>query len=744
MNPSRALCVNAAYVVAAVCVYMPVAEGIASGNIILSETASFLGEAEYDWASEISGEQGDINGDGFGDVVIGAYGNDDNGDMSGQAYLVFGRDSGWGALVDLDSVSTSYIGESEGDWFGFDTLHTGGDLNGDGLFDVVVGAMLSDRAFEDAGAVFVVFGRSTGWMKDTPATAADVVFTGEAAFDWAGRMISAGDLDGDGIDDLVAGACAYGGSRGKVYVVLGRTSGWPTIAGLEQADATMVGEHSDDWAFRVDAGRDANGDGLEDLLVGAIGNNDGGDDAGKVYFVPGTPSIVSYSEVVLGLAPGSFVGEEPGDDAGISVALAEDLNGDTLDDILIGARGNDENGYYSGQAYVVFGRQAGWTQNFDLSAADASFLGESDWDLAGNAVDGAGDVDGDGLGDIIIGAYGNSEAFTGAGQIYAVLGRTLGWGQDSLLSSADGSFFGTEAGENAGLTLAGAGDLDGDGLADILVGAHFNSLNGTHSGRVYLISGSPCWDVDWDQVGACDGDCDDNDPLAYPGAPEQCDGQDNDCDGIVDNGVDEDGDGDGYTPCQGDCDDLDGSRHPSAGEVCDGLDNDCDPTTDEDVDGDGDDQTICQFDCDDSDAAVYFGAAESCDGADTDCNGVVDDMDGDHDGYSPCGPAIEDCDDSDPYINPASAEDCEDGIDNDCDGQIDGSDPECPDSDDDSSDDDDSSAIQDDDDDSSPEPGDDDVTEPGCGCVADARRGPGPGMLGLLLWFLIRSSLRRL
>lgn len=184
-------------------------------------------------------------------------------------------------------------------------------------------------------------------------------------------------------------------------------------------------------------------------------------------------------------------------------------------------------------------------------------------------------------------------------------------------------------------------------------------------------------------------DCNDDDSLIRPDRSDPCDGIDNDCDGLVDEGrvfyADEDGDGYGdpnnaieacsaplgYTTDNTDCDDTNSHFSPMAKEGCDGYDNDCDGVVDnvELADEDGDGYFGCE-DCDDHRASVYPGAEEVCDGHDNDCNGQIDENNGgvdeDGDGYAGC----DDCNDSDAVINPGEDEYC-DGVDNNCDGRPD-------------------------------------------------------------------------
>jgi hypothetical protein len=188
------------------------------------------------------------------------------------------------------------------------------------------------------------------------------------------------------------------------------------------------------------------------------------------------------------------------------------------------------------------------------------------------------------------------------------------------------------------------------------------------------------FDADGDGVSACGGDdCNDWNAAVRPGAPEACDGLDSDCDGVVLQ-QEQDHDGDGWFDCNGDCDDADPRAHPGQPEDCiNGVDDDCDGLVDESVDLDGDGRS-CEADCNDEEGTVYRFAPELCDGLDNDCDGQVDEtFDDDGDGFAALGRAgcaggqfWWDCDDTNPAVHPRLGEiDCADGLDDDCDGQID-------------------------------------------------------------------------
>jgi hypothetical protein len=175
------------------------------------------------------------------------------------------------------------------------------------------------------------------------------------------------------------------------------------------------------------------------------------------------------------------------------------VNGDGYDDILVGARRNDDGGLDAGKTYLVLGKASGWAMDMNLTDADASFYGENGGDYSGFSVAGAGDVNSDGYDDILIGAFENCEAGDTTGQTYLILGKASGWTTDINLSNADASFCGEEWGDQSGWSVAGGGDVNGNGADDMLIGAYCKASGGRNAGKAYVIFGVPS-DIDNDGV----------------------------------------------------------------------------------------------------------------------------------------------------------------------------------------------------------------------------------------------------
>jgi hypothetical protein len=234
-----------------------------------------VGEATIDYFGNSVATAGDVNGDGYSDVVVGAWGHTSS---TGKAYLYLGGASGLAA-----SASWTAVGEATIDYFG-NSVATAGDVNGDGYADVVVGAYGNTG---DTGKAYLYLGGASGLAASPSWTA-----VGEAVNDWFGNSVAtAGDVNGDGYADLVVGAYGNddnGSLAGKAYLYLGGASGLAASPSW-----TTVGEATSDFlGYSVATAGDVNGDGYSDVVVGANGNSS---DTGKAYlFFGGGGAGVSF------------------------------------------------------------------------------------------------------------------------------------------------------------------------------------------------------------------------------------------------------------------------------------------------------------------------------------------------------------------------------------------------------------------------------------------------------------------
>jgi len=474
------------------------------------------GEAANDESGRSVSNAGDVNGDGFDDVIIGVRGADSNGSYSGSSYVVFGKASGFDATMNLSMLDGTngfrLNGVAAYDFLGR-SVSSAGDVNGDGFDDVIIGAYGADLNGSGSGSSYVVFGKASGFDATIDLSDLDgsngFRLDGETEYDSSGWSVSgAGDVNGDGFDDLIVGAPdadPNGSGSGSSYVVFGKVSGFDATMDLSDLDGSngfrLDGEGIYDYSGRsVSNAGDINGDGFDDVIIGAFGTDPNGDRSGSSYVVFGKVSGFDVTMDLSGLDGNNgfrLDGEAERDSSGWSVSGAGDVNGDGFGDVIIGASGADSNGRYSGSSYVVFGKTSGFDAVMNLSSLDGSngfrLDGEAAFDQSGRSVSNAGDVNGDGFDDVIIGATYADSNDRSSGSSYVVFGKASGFDAVMNLSGLDGSngfrLDGEAAYDYSGYSVSSAGDVNGDGFDDLIVGARGADSNGDSSGSSYIIFG---------------------------------------------------------------------------------------------------------------------------------------------------------------------------------------------------------------------------------------------------------------
>jgi VCBS repeat protein/FG-GAP repeat protein len=393
---------------------------------------------------------GDVNGDGYADVLVGAYSFDGAEQNQGSAALFLGSPDGPSKTPDWMAV-----GEQGSSNFG-ETVASAGDVNGDGFDDVLVGAHLARKAY-------LYLGSASGLAKD----AAWIASSSDYEFGWS--VASAGDVNGDGFDDVLVSALGFTGHHpyeGRVYGYLGS----PTGLGAG-ADWIVDGNQSYSWfGGWVTGAGDVNGDGFDDVVIGAARWSNGEHEEGRAFAYLGSPAGLETS------ASWTVEGDQAGALFASWVGAAGDVNGDGFDDVILGS--NTGGSQSEGSAEVFHGSAAGLETSAAWSVRSHQAV------ALGGAVS-SGDLDGDGFDDVLVGFYSYDHGQQNEGVVFAYYGSALG-----LSTRVGWSAEGNQRNSMFGYALAGAGDVNGDGFDDVLVGAYDFDAGQRGEGRAFAYLGA--------------------------------------------------------------------------------------------------------------------------------------------------------------------------------------------------------------------------------------------------------------
>ncbi len=488
----------------------------------------FNGENANDRLGRSVSFAGDVNGDEIDDLIIGAY-NADSGSESraGKSYVVFGTEDNLPSSFDLSTLDgeNGFVinGENSRDLSGY-SVSSAGDFNNDGVDDLVIGAFGASidtnlSVVSDVGKSYVIFGSKLGFPSllelSTLNGVNGFIIIGETEEDYSGVSISsAGDVNGDEIDDLIIGAYGAGSDAGKSYVIFGSEEELTSPLNLSNLDGengfVINGENAGDSSgLSVNSAGDVNHDGIDDIIIGAFGADPGGESsAGKSYVIFGSddenglPNPFNLSSL-NGENGFAIHGQYDGDLSGESVSSAGDVNGDGIDDLVIGAFGADPGEVLgAGKSYVIFGSPDNIPHPFDLFDINGQngfvINGENAFDASGHSVSSAGDINNDGIDDLIIGALGaDLGTDLDVGKIYVVFGSDETFLNPFNLSDinfkCENTFLqnaflikGENTGDNAGTSVSSAGDFNHDGIGDLIIGAE--GVN-SRTGKSYVVFG---------------------------------------------------------------------------------------------------------------------------------------------------------------------------------------------------------------------------------------------------------------
>ncbi len=464
---------------------------------------SFASSRTSDWSGDGVAILGDVNGDGFDDFAIGAPagGLKEIGSEPGQLFLFFGKaDPDWGPETPLTDADVQWEGTANDD-LGFAVIGPG-DWNGDGFDDIVVSAPQHPQGNAQAGRLWLIPGRSSGWpIGMTPIADDAIEVFPEADNSKLGLGLGAiGDVNGDGLPDFAANSPLWNNNEGRTYVFFGRTDPVTVLASstadvlLNPGCGTCYGSVSGSTIAGIG---DVNDDGIDDFAIGAPQArpaDEGGLPFGRVYVIHGSETL--SGEIALEPDGGPrgaatiIVGLAGNTDTGLGLAGA-DITGDGISDLIVGAPHNDPDPFSKGALYVFEGRTGGFAADLTPADADHTLEGTTVLESVGYTP-AVGDFDGDGDADLAIGcpeAAGLNDPLARSGRLYLINDPPADWPTTDPIDAALAVWLGDEYPHWVGEAVSIGGDINNDGYMDILVGANKSSAVSERAGQTYLILG---------------------------------------------------------------------------------------------------------------------------------------------------------------------------------------------------------------------------------------------------------------
>ena len=401
-----------------------------------------------------------------------------------------------GTIASSQKIASGFDGLDDFDVFGAATAALG-DLDGDGVEDIVVGASGDDTGGTDRGGVYVQFLDTDGTIKNYQKIAHNFGGFGSELSDSDnfGRAVAAlGDVDGDSVEDIAVGAYlddTGGTNRGAVYVLFLNADG--TVKSSQKIADNTGGfgslANDDEFGFSVAGLGDLDADGVEDLAVGAWGDDTGGTERGAVHiiFLNTNGTVKSTQKIASGTT--NFVTLTDSDRFGASVAGLVDLDNDGVEDIAVGAYLDDTGSTDRGAVHVIFLNTNGTVKSTQKIADNTGGFGTLvDGDAFGISVTELGDLDGDTVADLVVGAWGDDTGTADRGAVYVLFMNSNGTVSSSAkIASGTTNFVGLSGNDRFGVSVVGVGDVDADGVEDLVAGAYLDDTGGTNTGQVFVI-----------------------------------------------------------------------------------------------------------------------------------------------------------------------------------------------------------------------------------------------------------------